>query len=71
MAHHMQLISQVAKEIWICDDKSVNPYKGNIQNFKMDMRAQMGIEGEQKSQLRSDASVMVRQRKRRNLLLPR
>jgi ATP-binding cassette subfamily F protein 2 len=58
VSHDMRLISQVAKEIWICDDKSVKPYKGDIQNFKMDMRAQMGIEGEQKSQLRGDASVV-------------
>jgi ATP-binding cassette subfamily F protein 2 len=58
VSHDMRLISQVAREIWICDDKSVKPYKGDIQNFKMDMRAQMGIEGEQKSQLRGDASVV-------------
>lgn len=58
VSHDMRLISQVAKEIWICDEKTVKPYKGDIQNFKMDMRAQMGIEGEQKSQLRGDASVV-------------
>jgi ATP-binding cassette subfamily F protein 2 len=56
VSHDMRLISQVAKEIWICDDKTVTPYKGDILNFKMDMRAQMGIEGEQKAQLRGDAS---------------
>lgn len=56
VSHDMRLISQVAKEIWICDNKTVTPYKGDILNFKMDMRAQMGIEGEQKAQLRGDAS---------------
>lgn len=50
-------ISQVADEIWICDNKTVTRYKGNIANFKMDMRAQMGIEGEQVGKLRGDASV--------------
>jgi ABC-type glutathione transport system ATPase component len=56
VSHDMRLISQVAKEIWICDNKTVSLYKGDILNFKMDMRAQMGIESEQKSQLRGDAS---------------
>lgn len=56
VSHDMRLISQVAKEIWICDNKTVTIYKGDILNFKMDMRAQMGIEGEQKAQLRGDAS---------------
>mmetsp|Transcript_15725 Transcript_15725/g.29664 ORF Transcript_15725/g.29664 Transcript_15725/m.29664 type:complete len:775 (-) Transcript_15725:4635-6959(-) len=61
VSHDMRLISQVAKEIWICDNKRITPYKGDIQSFKMDMRHQMGIEGQQKSQLRGDASVTVKQ----------
>jgi ATP-binding cassette subfamily F protein 2 len=65
VSHDMRLISQVAKEIWICDDKTVAPYKGDILNFKMDMRAQMGIEGEQKAQLRGDASQAKREAIRR------
>jgi formate-dependent phosphoribosylglycinamide formyltransferase (GAR transformylase) len=56
VSHDMRLISQVAKEIWICDNKTVTLYKGDILNFKMDMRAQMGIDSEQVSQLRGDAS---------------
>uniref|UniRef100_A0A7R9WZT2 ABC transporter domain-containing protein n=1 Tax=Craspedostauros australis TaxID=1486917 RepID=A0A7R9WZT2_9STRA len=56
VSHDMRLISQVANEIWICDDKTITKYKGDIQNFKMDMRAQMGI-GEEASKLRGDASV--------------
>jgi energy-coupling factor transporter ATP-binding protein EcfA2 len=63
VSHDMRLISQVAKEIWICDNKTITKYNGDILNFKMDMRAQMGIESDQqnaqqKSQgLRGDASV--------------
>lgn len=57
VSHDMRLISQVAKEIWICDHQTVKKYGGDIQNFKMDMRSQLGIEGEQKGQLRGDASV--------------
>lgn len=63
VSHDMRLISQVAKEIWICDNKTITKYNGDILNFKMDMRAQMGIEGDQKAAqqksqgLRGDASV--------------
>ena len=58
VSHDMRLISQVAKEIWICDNKRITKYKGDIQSFKLDMRDQMGIGGQQKGQLRGDASVM-------------
>lgn len=57
VSHDMRLISQVANEIWICDNKTIEKYKGDIQNFKMDMRAQMGIEGQQVGKLRGDASI--------------
>jgi len=43
VSHDMRLISQVAKEIWICDHKTITMYRGDIQNFKMDMRAQMNL----------------------------
>ncbi len=33
LSHDMRLISQVAKEIWICDNKTVTRYKGNIENL--------------------------------------
>lgn len=66
VSHDMRLISQVANEIWICDHKTITMYKGDIQNFKMDMRAQMhlddGNDGKGKSggknKLRGDASVV-------------
>jgi ATP-binding cassette subfamily F protein 2 len=54
VSHDMRLISQVAKEIWICDKKTISKYRGDIMNFKMDMRQQMGI-GDVK--LKGDASV--------------
>lgn len=66
VSHDMRLISQVAQEIWICDNKTITMYKGDIQNFKMDMRAQMHLDdGKEekgksggKGKLRGDASVM-------------
>lgn len=57
VSHDMRLISQVANEIWICDNKTITKHPGDIQSFKMHMRAQMGIEGEQAGQLRGDAST--------------
>ena len=59
VSHDMRLISQVAKEIWVCDDKKVEPYKGDIQDFKMEMRNQMDLHAEQKGQLRGDFSEKV------------
>jgi len=57
VSHDMRLIGQVAKEIWVCDQKKITKYKGDILNFKMDMRKQMNIDAEQKGPLRGDASV--------------
>jgi len=58
VSHDMRLISQVANEIWICDNKTITKYKGDIMNFKMDMRRQMGIDGDgSAAKLRGDASV--------------
>lgn len=34
VSHDFRLISMVAKEIWVCDDKSVGPWKGDIQSYK-------------------------------------
>lgn len=56
VSHDMRLISQVAKEIWICDNRTITSYKGDIMNFKMDMRSQMGID-DAGGKLRGDASV--------------
>lgn len=62
VSHDMRLISQVAKEIWICDHKTITMYKGDINNFKMDMRAQLNLDDDKKTagkvKLKGDASVM-------------
>jgi len=57
VSHDMRLIGQVAKEIWICDHKTITLHKGDISSFKMDMRRQMGLDGDQAVKLRGDASV--------------
>eukprot|EP00937_MAST-01D_sp_MAST-1D-sp2_P001234 g1234.t1 len=38
VSHDMRLISQVAKEIWIVDDKQVSQYRGDVASFKMGLR---------------------------------
>lgn len=57
VSHDMRLISQVAKEIWICDNKTITRHVGDIESFKMEMRAQMGIHADPKSIMKGDASV--------------
>lgn len=41
VSHDMRLISQVAKEIWVVDNHTVMKYMGEINDFKMQIRAQM------------------------------
>ncbi len=45
----------------MCDNKRITVYKGDIQSFKMDMRTQMGMTGQQKGLLRGDASVLKKE----------
>jgi len=41
VSHDMRLISQVAKEIWLCDNRTVTKYNGEIADFKMRIRGEM------------------------------
>jgi len=61
VSHDMRLISKVAKEIWICDQKSVQIYDGDIQNFKMKMHARISQGSNKKELLRGDASIRTKQ----------
>ena len=49
VSHDMRLISQVAKEIWICDNRTVSKYCGEIHDFKMHLRRTLSIDGDAKS----------------------
>lgn len=59
VSHDMRLISQVANEIWICDNKTIERYQGDILNFKMDMRAQLGLD--ETVNLKGDASTRTKE----------
>jgi ATP-binding cassette subfamily F protein 2 len=41
VSHDMRLISQVAKEIWVCDNQTVTKFAGEISDFKMRLRQHM------------------------------
>jgi ATP-binding cassette subfamily F protein 2 len=45
VSHDMRLISQVAKEIWMCDKKTITKFTGEISDFKMHLRRQMRKSG--------------------------
>lgn len=57
VSHDMRLISQVAKEIWMCDNKTISRYEGDISDFKMILRKQMHLKGEQKKISMADKST--------------
>lgn len=41
VSHDFRLIGQVAKEIWVCDNKTVKPWAGNIQGYKTALKKQV------------------------------
>jgi len=38
VSHDFRLINQVAKEIWICENQTVEPWKGDIQSYKQSLK---------------------------------
>jgi len=38
VSHDFRLIKQVAKEIWMCDNKTVTPFKGDIHQYKQQVK---------------------------------
>ncbi len=34
VSHDFRLIDQVAREIWVCENKAVKIWKGNIRDYK-------------------------------------
>lgn len=41
VSHDFRLIDQVAKELWVCDKKSVTRWQGDIRSYKKSLIAQM------------------------------
>jgi ATP-binding cassette subfamily F protein 2 len=41
VSHDFRLIDQVAKQIWICDNKTINVHKGTIREYKMELIKKM------------------------------
>merc|ERR1719277_1636718 len=38
VSHDFRLIGQVAKEIWVCDKKTIKPWEGDIQSYKKHLK---------------------------------
>jgi len=43
VSHDFRLIDQVAKEIWVCENKTVRKYDGNIRAYKQMLAKKMGV----------------------------
>ena len=41
VSHDFRLLEQVAEEIWVCDEKKITPWKGDIQTYKAKLRKDM------------------------------
>jgi ATP-binding cassette subfamily F protein 2 len=44
VSHDMRLISQVAKEIWLVEDRKITVFDGEISDFKMRVRKQLKLD---------------------------
>lgn len=38
VSHDFRLIGQVAKEVWVCDNKTVAPWNGDIKSYKAHLK---------------------------------
>jgi len=43
VSHDMRLIGQVAEEIWLCENKTVKVYEGDIEQYKDEVRARLQL----------------------------
>jgi ATP-binding cassette subfamily F protein 2 len=46
VSHDFRLINQVAKEIWVCENKNIKVWKGDIQEYKEVLRKKLADETE-------------------------
>ena len=38
VSHDFRLLEQVADQIWVCDEKKITPWKGDIKSYKEKLR---------------------------------
>jgi ABC-type glutathione transport system ATPase component len=56
VSHDFRLISQVADEIWICENQTVTPWKGSIQEYKEILKNNvLGTDGKKKDMAAASA----------------
>merc|ERR1719454_576922 len=56
VSHDFRLLEQVAEEIWVCDNKTITPWKSGIQDYKKHLRKQMA-DGQKKLGMGAGAGV--------------
>merc|ERR1712100_677195 len=44
VSHDFRLLEQVADSIWVCDEKKITPWDGDIQGYKNHLRKQMAAD---------------------------
>ena len=44
VSHDFKLLEKVADCIWVCDEKKITPWKGDIQSYKKHLRTQMAVQ---------------------------
>lgn len=49
VSHDFRLISQVAKEIWVCEKATVTKWKGGILDYKEHLKNKIENENEKKA----------------------
>lgn len=47
VSHDFRLITQVAKEIWVCEKQTITPWKGDIMDYKEHLKKKMAKEEKQ------------------------
>ena len=56
VSHDFRLISQVANEIWICENQTVTPWKGTIREYKEILKNNvLGADGKKKDMAAASA----------------
>ena len=44
VSHDFRLLQQVAKEIWVCEDRKITKWQGSIFDYKKSLAKSMGVE---------------------------
>jgi ATP-binding cassette subfamily F protein 2 len=43
VSHDFKLINQMAKEIWVCENRCITKWRGDIMDFKQQLKKKVGL----------------------------